>query len=288
MKRYLLIIVAVMLGLTLRAQTVSYSCRYWFDQNHAQVATATFGDSGWQTELDVGSLEDGLHTFYFQICDTSSVWNMPKAYMFYKLDIQSDLTCRCWFDQDIEHLQTSSLGDGHLLLDVDTLVDGIHTLNVMLEGNAPKSYMFLKVAIQDPAHPMQYRCWFDNDCSTMQTGLVGAGIFELEVGDLSNGLHTVSIQLDNGTPSLPQCYMFCKRPVGGYIAKWEYWLNGDVNNRHTIELSPFVDTLDIITCCPWILFPLEVLFSIFIQMATSLISMPKMRLRSAFGMLNIN
>lgn len=239
-----------MLGLTLRAQSVSYSCRYWFDQNHAQVATATFGDSGWQTELDVGSLEDGLHTFYFQICDTSSIWNMPKAYMFYKLDIPSDLTCRCWFDQDIEHLQTSSLGDGHLLLDVDTLVDGIHTLNVMLEGNAPKSYMFMKVAIQDPAHPMQYRCWFDNDCSTMQTGLVGAGIFELEVGDLSNGLHTVSIQLDNGTPSLPQCYMFCKRPVGGYIAKWEYWLNGDVNNRHTIELSPFVDTLDIITLLP--------------------------------------
>ncbi len=250
MKRYLLIIVAVMLGLPLRAQTVSYSCRYWFDQNHAQVATAAFGDGGWQTELDVGSLEDGLHTFYFQICDTSSVWNMPKAYMFYKLDIPSDLTCRCWFDQDIEHLQTSSLGDGHLLLDVDTLVDGIHTLNVMLEGNAPKSYMFMKVAIQDPAHPMQYRCWFDNDCSTMQTGLVGAGIFELEVGDLSNGLHTVSIQLDNGTPSLPQCYMFCKRPVGGYIAKWEYWLNGDVNNRHTVELSPFVDTLDIITLLP--------------------------------------
>lgn len=239
-----------MLGLTLRAQMVSYSCRYWFDQNHAQVATATFGDGSWQTELDVGSLEDGLHTFYIQICDTSLVWNMPKAYMFYKLDIPSDLTCRCWFDQDIEHLQTSSLGDGHLLLDVDTLVDGIHTLNVMLEGNAPKSYLFMKVAIQDPAHPMQYRCWFDNDCSALQTGLVGAGIFELEVGDLSNGLHTVSIQLDNGTPSLPQCYMFCKRPVGGYIAKWEYWLNGDVNNRHTIELSPFVDTLDIITLLP--------------------------------------
>ena len=248
MKRYLLIIVATLLCIVLKAQSVSYNCRYWFDRNYAQVVTTSFSESSWQTELDVGSLSEGLHTLVLQICDTSLVWNMPKSYLFYKtLSDQTDITYHCWFDDDIEHHQTDSLGNGHLLLDVEELPEGIHTLNVMLEGNAPKGYMFMKVSVQDPTAEVQYRCWFDNDYNTIQTGSVGAGVFELEVGGLSNGIHTVHVYLDNGTPSLPQCYVFYKRPVGGNIAKWEYWLNGDYSSRYTTNLPHLVDTIDIVT-----------------------------------------
>ncbi len=251
MKRYLLTIVATLLCIVLKAQSVSYSCRYWFDRNYAQVVTTSFSESSWQTELDVGSLSEGLHTLVLQICDTSLVWNMPKSYLFYKtLSDQTDITYHCWFDDDIEHHQTDSLGNGHLLLDVASLSEGIHTLNIMLEGNTPKCYMFMKVAVQDPTAEVQYRCWFDNDYNMIQTGSVGAGVFELEVGGLSDGMHTVHVQLDNGTPSLPQCYVFYKRPVGGNIAKWEYWLNGEYSSKHTTNLSSFVDTLDIISLLP--------------------------------------
>ena len=251
MKRYILIIVAILLGYSLHAQSVSYNCRYWFDQNHAQAATVAFSENNWQAELDVGSLSEGLHTMLLQICDTSSAWSIPKTYMFYKIqqDISS-IVYRCWFDNDIVHRQTDYLGDGHLLLDVDTLSEGIHTLNVMLGGNAPQSYMFMKVAVQDPSAEMQYRCWFDDDSSNIQTGSVGMGIFELEVGGLSNGVHTVHIHLDNGKSSVTQSYVFYKRQVGGSIVKWEYWLNGDQSNKHTTNLSPFVDTLDIVTLLP--------------------------------------
>jgi hypothetical protein len=253
MKRYILIIVAILLGYSLHAQSASYNCRYWFDQNHAQAATVAFSENNWQAELDVGSLSEGLHTMLLQICDTSSVWSIPKTYMFYKIENQQDISnmvYRCWFDNDIVHRQTDYLGDGHLLLDVDALSEGIHTLNVMLGDNAPRSYMFMKVAVQDPMTEMQYRCWFDDDSSNIQTGSVGMGIFELEVGDLSNGVHTVHIQLDNGKSSVPQSYVFYKRQVGGSIVKWEYWLNGDQSNKHTTNLSPFVDTLDIVTLLP--------------------------------------
>ena len=394
MKRIILIIGALLIGFVMQAQSVTYTCRYWFDKNQEQAVTATFSDSIWQAELDVGLLPEGLHTLYLHVMDTSMRWGAPQSFLFLKtsstqpsdlsyhywfdqnheqmqsgtvgngilllgldslnvglhtlhvmlkdneysasqsylflkthptgqgttdfvyhcwfnqdiehkqsnslgsgnvlLDVadledgmhtinvmlegdaltstqsflfmkvatfdldtadMSHLVYHCWFDQDFENQQTDSLRDGHFLLDVDGLIDGLHTVNVMLEGGSgtlttTQSFMFMKIAAQDPSVAMQYRCWFDQDYSTMQTGPVGAGVFELEVGDLKDGLHTVFVQMDNGAYATPQCYMFYKRPVGGYITKWEYWLNGDFDSRVTTNLMPRVDTLDIVTLLP--------------------------------------
>jgi len=332
MKRYIILLGVLLCCIMLKAQSVTYTCRYWFDQNHTQAVTATFNDSTWQTELDIGSLTEGIHKLRLQVADTSMKWSSPLTYLFFKTadTLQENMACcywfdqnhaqmqqlpfgngnlllnvsdledglhtvnillegenltttqrfsfvkvavvgldtldmsnlmyHCWFDQDFEHRQTDSVGDGHFLLDVSELTDGLHTVNVLLEGDALSSitsYMFMKVAVQDPTAETRYRCWFDNDFSTMQTGSVGTSIFELEVGGLSNGIHTVYVQLVNGTPSAPQYYMFYKRPVDGYISKWEYWLNGDTNNKHSTELSPYVDTLDIVTLLPLETWPIR-------------------------------
>ena len=395
MKRYILIIGAILLGLAARAQSVTYTCRYWFDMNHAQTVTTIFGESGWEAELDVGSLAFGLHSLHLHVMDTSMKWSAPQSYLFLKIDSagqggtnyvyhywfdqdyahkqsgtlgnghllldvdelssglhslhlmlegstystaqsylflktdpatqggdsfvyhcwfdqdyehqQSDnlgtghllldvadleegmhtvhvmlegtqlttaesylfmkaaqfatdtidmshLSYRCWFDQDFEHQQIDSLGDGHLLLDVNDLEDGLHTVHVMLQGStltATQSYMFMKMAVEDPSTEMQYICWFDQDYSSVQTGPLGSGLFELEVGDLPNGIHTVNVQLDNGTRSAPLCYLFYKQPLGGNgIARWEYWLNDDIANRQTTVMSPVLDTLDIVSLLP--------------------------------------
>ena len=391
MKRIILIICALLLGLATRAQSVTYTCRYWFDQNFAQAATTTFSASTWQAELDVGSLTEGLHALHLHVMDTSMKWSAPQSYLFLKLtppaslsdftyyywfdqdhasmqsgvlgdgrlllDVddlseglhaihvmlkggeysasqtylflkadawesgtpnyvyhcwfdedfanqQTDalgsghllldvvgledgmhtvhvlvegftltstqsylfmkvapfaadsidmthLSYHCWFDEDFEHQQIDSLGNGHLLLDVNDLEDGLHTVHVMLQGStltSTQSYMFMKMAVEDPSTEMQYICWFDQDYSNAQTGPLGSGLFELEVSDLPNGIHTVNVQLSNGTRTAPQCYLFYKQPLGGYgIARWEYWLNDDIANRQITNISPTIDTLDIIT-----------------------------------------
>ena len=391
MKRIVLLIGALLLGLAVQAQSVTYTCRYWFDQNFAQAATTTFSTSTWQAELDVGSLTEGLHALHLHVMDTSMKWSAPQSYLFLKLtppaastdftyyywfdqdhasmqsgalgdghllldvddlseglhaihvmlkggeysasqsylffktdawesgmpnyvyhcwfdedfanqqtdalgsghllldvnDLEegmhavhvlvegttltatqsylfmkvapfamdsidmSHLAYRCWFDQDFEHQQIDSVGDGHLLLDVNELEDGLHTVHVMLQGStltATQSYMFMKMAVQDPSAELQYICWFDQDYSNAQTGPLGSGLFELEVGDLPNGIHTVNVQLDNGSRTAPQCYLFYKQPLGGYgIARWEYWLNDDIANRQITNISPTIDTLDIIS-----------------------------------------
>ena len=394
MKRYVLIIGVILLSLAAQAQSVTYTCRYWFDQNHEQATTTDFSTSTWQAEIDVGDLDEGIHSLHIHVMDTSLHWSAPMNYLFFKvpetsttaleyrywfdqdhtsmqsgflgsghllLDVanldegihslhvmlkgdeystsnsylfmktnsgmagttnyvyhcwfdqdfttlqtdfmgdgnlllnvadleegmhtvnimleenslsatqsylfvkvasfsidtadMSHLAYHCWFDQDFEHHQTDSLGDGHILLDVNDLEEGLHTVNVMVENGSgvlthPKSYMFLKVGMQDPSSELQYRCWFDQDYSTVQTGFVGAGVFELEVSDLPNGFHMVNVQVANSLFATPKSYMFYKRPVGGCITKWEYWLNGDIDNRNITEMAPFTDTLEIITLLP--------------------------------------
>lgn len=413
MKRYLLLIDAVLLGLALRAQTEAYTCRYWFDQNHAQAATATFSMEGWEAELDVGLLADGLHTLHLQMLAADTVselgrvndslfiegdtaimkWSAPQSHMFLKtsnvpagelayhywfdqdfvhgqsgsvgngqllLDADaletglhtlhlmlegssytaaqsflflktavagpdgdsyvyhcwfdqdfehrqssalgdghlliaadsleegmhtlhltvegssltapqsflfmkvapfqadtidmSHLSYHCWFDYDIEHQQTDLLGDGHILLDASGLDDGIHTVHVMMETNimaSPVSYMFMKMAVEDPAAELQYVCWFDQDYSHAQTGPLGSGIFELDASELTNGLHTVNVQLDKGARTAPQTFLFYKIPLGGLgVARWEYWVNDNFEERATTILSPSADTLAILSLLP--------------------------------------
>lgn len=272
MKRFIFIIGAVLLGITSRAQSGTYTSRYWFDQNDAQATTITFGDNGWEAELDVGQLPDGFHVLHlhvlttnneirfgmlgdslYQMADTTLMkWSAPESYLFLKI---SDIsTYHYWFDQDFENRFTNLLGDGQLLLDVAHLEDGVHTVHVMLEGSTmttTQSFMFIKMPVEVPSTELQFVCWFDQDYANKQTGLVGSGLFELEVSDLPNGIHTVNVQINNGTNMAPQSYLFYKIPVGGLgVAKWQYWLNDDTNNKHTLLTNPVVDTLEIVSLLP--------------------------------------
>lgn len=257
MKQILLTISAILLGLTLRAQSVTYTCRYWFDQNHAQAVTASFSDSTWQADIDVGSLSEGLHNLRLQIADTVNHWNPPQTYLFFKLadTLQEDFVCHYWFDQNHEQIQHNPLGNGHLLLDVADLEDGMHTINVLLKGEkltTTQNYTFVKVAVENPTDEYQYHCWFDDDLNTMQTGWLSSGCFQLDVDGVSKGFHTINVQLDdNETLSAPQAYMFYRQPIGGYgLARWEYWVNDCVSRKQSTDIVPSLDTLDILALLP--------------------------------------
>ena len=341
MKRFCFLLSAILFGLAVRAQSVTYTCRYWFDMNHAQAVTTTFSENIWQVEWDVGTLTKGLHTLHVQVADTSSAWCSPLSYMFLKLSPteplldtvdMSDLTYHCWFDQDDAHQQTGALGDGVFLFDVESLDDGLHSVNIMLEGStltSTQNYMFIKVAQQAPlidpidmsnlvyhcwfdqdyenhvvdsvsngvilldldnitdglhtVHVMlegealtstlsyifvkvpqtslvepinmnnlAYHCWFDQDYENRVTAPISNGIMLLDVDNISDGLHSVHILLEGEALTSTLTYMFLKKPEHQDfgIAKWQYFLNGEISQPHTTEFSPVIDSLDIITLLP--------------------------------------
>ena len=236
---------------------LQYQC--WFDQDYSGRQTGALGNG--HIMLDVTDLSDGMHTVNVMLQNNKS-YSAPQSYMFIKIaEMQQDtvgmgtnLQYQCWFDQDYSGRQTGALGNGHIMLDVTDLSDGMHTVNVMLEGNmysAPMSYMFIKIAPSVGTEALQYQCWFDRDYSTLQSGMLGSGVFNLDVSELSDGLHTVNIQLYNGTYTAPSSYMFYKLPLGGTkIKRWEYYVNGDYDNRQRTDLDPTQSELSIVSLLP--------------------------------------
>ncbi|MCQ2078227.1 MAG: hypothetical protein MJZ20_14575, partial [Bacteroidaceae bacterium] len=114
---------------------------------------------------------------------------------------QSVLSYRYWYDQDVSNIRSGLLGDGSLMLDANGLEDGLHTLNIVLEGDAliaPQRYMFLKVSphAPNPMAGLSYRYWYDQDVSNIRSELLGDGSLVLDANGLEDGLHTLNIVLE--------------------------------------------------------------------------------------------
>ena len=203
MKRFLILIGAILLGLTVRAQSVTYTCRYWFDRDTEQVTTTFTGNTA-QMELNVSTMTDGLHTLHVQVMDTTMAWCAPYSYYFIKIDDTPDeeKSYTYWFDRDYEGRQTGTLASGVLFIDVAGLRDGLHTLHLATIGstmNNTYSYMIVKHPVLQPESQLEYRCWFDQNDSTLVTGPVGDGYCLVDVSALPIGDHYMNLQLADGT-----------------------------------------------------------------------------------------
>ena len=225
--------------------SVQYS--YWFDNDHTQVQTdsTTTGN----LLLDAGMLTTGLHAITFQ-------FNLPnyvsfKRYLFYKAsDTHSDsVEYVVWFDHDYDNLLSGHTLNGHLLLDVDSLSNGIHTLNAQFrsgEYHTFKSSLFYKApaAIGDS---VEYVFWFDQDQDNRQTGYALNSTLLLDVDSLSSGVHTLNARLGSGDNITYRSFVFYKRPYDeNKIVKFEYWINDLDSLKQTVSVSP-QDTVDLVS-----------------------------------------
>ena len=219
MKRFLILIGAILLGLSVRAQSVTYSCRYWFDRDMEQAVTTTFTGNTAQMEWNVSMLTDGLHTLHVQMMDTAMVWSAPYNLFFIKTDAHpaEEMTFTYWFDRDIETRQTGNLNNGSLFINVEDLGDGLHTLHLAMQGNSTNlthNYLFVKLPVLQPESQLEYHCWFDQDYSTLVTGPVGDGYCLVDVSALPIGDHNMILQLADGTTlNMPMDFDFHRDPM---------------------------------------------------------------------------
>ncbi len=254
-----------LLGQGLAEMGDDLTCHYWFNQDDENKKASSFGNGIFT--LDVSELTDGIHTL--NIIIEGEMYSSPQSYMFVKMsslgqglaEMGDDLTCHYWFDQDEENKMTSSFGNGIFTLDVSELTDGIHTLNIILEGemySSPQSYMFVKMSslgqgLAEMGSELSYIYWFDKDHDKAEKGSLSNGIYVLDVDTLNYGVHTFNIMLKGEMYSSPQSYMFAKLPIQyqdtiiRMIDKWEYWINEDYDSRIISKLTPTLDSLSIIS-----------------------------------------
>ena len=219
MKRCLLTLYCLLLGLALKAQS-PYTCQYWFDQDYGQAVTTTFEGDLCQMEIDAGSLSAGLHTLCIMVQDTTETWCAPRSYLFYQTTAWTTVNavCHFWFDQDFGNRQSMSFGTGQFLLDADDLEMGLHLLNVTLENEGlttTEQYLFYRNPSNiDPTNPTDVVChyWFDQDFENMQSMPFGTGQFLLDTGGLSEGLHLLNVTLEYEGLTTTEQYLFYKDP----------------------------------------------------------------------------
>lgn len=247
MRRCLLTLSCLMLCLALRSQSL-YTCRYWFDKNHGELAEATFEGNSFQIELETNSLSAGLHTLFLMLQDTSGVWCSPQTYLFYNISAEfptnaNNTVCHFWFDQGYANRQTMPFGTGQFLLDTDNIDAGVHLLNVMLnyEGlTSTEHYLFFKASEENPINPSDVVChyWYDQNFTNIQSVPYGTGQFLLDTESLSDGLHTLHLSFDSDGTTPVESFMFYKvpapiDPLNPEDVIYHCWFDEDFEHKQT-------------------------------------------------------
>ena len=191
-------------------EALEYIC--WFDSDYSSRIAGNIGNG--HILLDVAGLSEGEHTVNMTLKHGDN-YTSTRSYIFIKLPqntMYENTDYICWFDSDYSSRIVGNIGNGHILLDVAGLRDGVHTVNISLKHGdnytSTRSYMFVKVPDSTVRENMEYYCWFDSDYSTLQIGPLGNGHIQLDVDSLAEGMHTVTVMVKGSGFSPSFTYTF--------------------------------------------------------------------------------
>lgn len=228
---------------------------YWIDQQFDRRKSVTIA-GGWQTELDVSALGEGMHSISFRASDTRGRWSSPVTRYFLRAVPSHEgnlpATYEYWTDGHFDKRVTGQLAEGcaDLQIDCSALVPGMHVFNIRTGdayGNwsAPRTRYFLVPAPTFDDNALAgYKYWIDGAYDRAVSGVMGeTGTIDLQL-DLQNlckGLHTLSYQVSDkcGKTSAPVVRYFIVPdllPAGNKMAAYEYWFN--TGPRVRVEVEP--------------------------------------------------
>ena len=166
--------------LTVGANIAAVGLQYWFDSDTENMQTVN-GLAGAYT-LDVSTLEDGMHTLYYQVIGVDGAGYGIASEVFLKMsnsitepaiaEAPVAKNLRYWFNDDFSSAVLTNLTNGIQTLDVSSLPSGLHTLYYQIvydDGNAGPAVagIFLKnIEMPEENGPngiTQYQYWLNDD-----------------------------------------------------------------------------------------------------------------------------
>lgn len=138
-----------------------------------------------------------------------------------------------WFDDQYEntHADTSTNGMWQARIDVGHLYEGIHVLHLHVQDtmgrfSSPRAYMFYKMpdTVNDS---WSYAYWFDGNANELSRGVIGSGHLLIDLAQISEGIHTLTMQIGlNGFSRIKE-YLFYKVPERDTSLSYVCWFDGD-------------------------------------------------------------
>lgn len=156
-----------------------------------------------------------------------------------------------WIDQQIAEKQT--LAESPAEVDVSQLSMGLHSVTVRVKDNnnlwsVPVTKYFVITPPTSKATTITAReYWFDGLVGERQS--LSESVAEVEFPSLSAGLHSVTVRVkdNNNVWSTPVTKFFVKPKtvVATTIARYGYWIDGDMEHITTVPTEALTDLVEI-------------------------------------------
>ena len=213
MRRYAIFLMLLCVHCIARGQT-GFGYRYWFDNDYNTVHTGYSDADKWQIEADLDGLDESLHAIHIQVMDDKGVESTPVTRFFVKTRDNSVEQGYYWFDNSRDVKQLVGQVQGTFSIDVSALPEGFHTFYFQVVGkdgslSSIVARSFYKVVVPESA---RYRCWVDDEPSTMTVGKYTGAPVLVDVSQISEGYHVMRVQIEGVAPSAVVSRPFVKVP----------------------------------------------------------------------------
>lgn len=234
----------------------------WVDGDFDNRTAVTLSD-GWQAEIDVSNLCEGLHTIGFRASDSKGRWSSSIVRYFMRtarsLDGNIPAKYEYWIDGNFSGSVAGNVeDDGSVAVEITPkdLCAGLH--NIALRASDSKGlwsssivrYFIVPEPLFEGNEPKTMLYWIDNDIDAAHIIDVAGGIADLDIdmSALSVGIHTITCEAidTRGHSGAPVTRYFLR---GGYqfennaIGSYAYWFNcGSKVYKDVTPSNPFVLT----------------------------------------------
>ncbi|MFV0268119.1 MAG: hypothetical protein ACK5HT_13410, partial [Draconibacterium sp.] len=213
MRRFIYLLIWLLLPAWLSAQTDISAVEYWYDGDYGTATRQTVSGPivNYTDLLDVSSLEPGLHTFTIRFQDTRGIWGsvLTKFFTYYPGStpgIHQVTDVEYWFDGNYTSAIETSLTSGtsvdwNSLLDMSSLNNGLHTISCRFKDDrgiwsSPLIRFFKKEKSNGLQQLAALEYWFNNDYSNRKDSAFAATSLlnlhkMLDVSSLNIGFHFV-------------------------------------------------------------------------------------------------
>lgn len=172
---------------------------YWVDN---QVTPSQTSLSSGHFDLDVSTLDDGLHMLRVQLSQLTEGISSPVSRLFLKIPMAEQTSLLSWFDTDPDNIKKLEYHVGKpFQLDVSEIEDGFHVLYLQAMGQGglsmPITKMFIKVPQTEGVSYLTCACSIDGKLYKAEQVPSDGGIvnWNFDVASLSQGIHNIQVQV---------------------------------------------------------------------------------------------
>lgn len=276
---YIFVIILLCIFSLTDAQNYIKNYQYWFNNNlNDAVHLSTHSNSALfslNMQIPVDEMPNGLHTLHMRFQDNESRWSPAMSHFFYKMPVEvfqeSTISLyEYWFNNTYSTAISGTASEAALLdfsqqIDVNSLVDGLHTFNIRFRdtrnrwsGTFSQFIYKMPVSLFSNNAVSTYQYWFNRDEDNAVSGVTANSKVinfteVLDVNELADGLHTFHIRFgDNRNHwSSTVSHFFYKIPMlqtGENLVKaYQYWFNDDDANIFHVSLSAPVNPLNFLS-----------------------------------------